>query len=139
MFIEIRTYRLKNGAVPAYLGAVAEGIAIQRRHLGALVGYYSSEIGPINQIVHIWAFASLDDREARRSRLNADPEWQAFLPRIRNLIETAETKIMRPAAFSPTPPLPEAAEAEAARPDTARPDTAQPAAAQPDAARPDTA
>lgn len=134
MFIEIRTYRLKNGAVPAYLGAVAEGIAIQRRHLGALVGYYSSEIGPINQIVHIWAFASLDDREARRSRLNADPEWQAFLPRIRNLIETAETKIMRPAAFSPTPPLPEAAEAEAARPDTA-----QPAAAQPDAARPDTA
>lgn len=134
MFIEIRTYRLKNGAVPAYLGAVAEGIAIQRRHLGALVGYYSSEIGPINQIVHIWAFASLDDREARRSRLNADPEWQAFLPRIRNLIETAETKIMRPAAFSPTPPLPEAAEAEAARPDTARPDTAQPAAAQPDAA-----
>lgn len=132
MFVEIRTYRLKNGAVPAYLAAVTEGIAIQRRHLGTLVGYYSSEIGPINQIVHIWAFASLDDREARRSRLNADPEWQAFLPRIRDLIETAETKIMKPAAFSPTPPLPEAAEAEAAH---AEP----PAAAPPAAARPDTA
>lgn len=134
MFIEIRTYRLNNGAVPAYLAAVAEGIAIQRRHLGALVGYYSSEIGPINQIVHIWAFASLDDREARRARLNADPEWQAFLPRIRDLIETAETKIMRPAAFSPTPPLPEAAEAEAAHAESPRP-----AAARPDTARPDTA
>lgn len=130
MFVEIRTYRLKNGAVPAYLAAVAEGIAIQRRHLGALIGYYSSEIGPINQIVHIWAFASLDDRETRRSRLNADPEWQAFLPRIRDLIETAETKIMKPAAFSPTPPLPEAAEAAHAEP---------PAAAPPAAARPDTA
>ncbi|MFO1074428.1 MAG: NIPSNAP family protein [Geminicoccaceae bacterium] len=66
MYIEIRTYRLKNGGIPAYLAAVADGIAIQRRHLGTLVGYYSSEIGPINQIVHIWAFASLDDREARR-------------------------------------------------------------------------
>jgi hypothetical protein len=105
MFIEIRTYRLKNGSVPGYLAAVAEGIAIQRRHLGTLIGYYASEIGPINQIVHVWAFASLDDREARRTRLNADPDWQAFLPRIRDLIEVAETKIMKPAAFSPVPTL----------------------------------
>lgn len=105
MFIEIRTYRLSNGSIPAYLAAVSEGIAIQRRHLGTLVGYYSSEIGPINQVVHIWAFASLDDREARRARLNADPEWQAFLPRIRDLIEVAETKIMKPAPFSPLPTL----------------------------------
>ena len=105
MFVEIRTYRLRNGTVPAYLAAVAEGISIQRRHLGALVGYYSSEIGPINQIVHIWAFASLDDREARRARLNADPEWIAFLPRIQDLIEEAESKIMKPAAFSPAPTL----------------------------------
>ncbi|MFO1144566.1 MAG: NIPSNAP family protein [Amaricoccus sp.] len=105
MFVEIRTYRLRNGGVPAYLAAVAEGIAIQRRHLGTLLGYYASEIGPINQIVHIWAFASLDDREARRTRLNADPEWQAFLPRIRDLIVEAETKIMKPAAFSPVPTL----------------------------------
>ena len=81
------------------------GIEIQRRHLGTLVGYFASEIGPINEIVHIWAFASLDDREARRARLGADPEWQAFLPRIRDLIEVAETKIMKPAAFSPVPTL----------------------------------
>lgn len=105
MYVEIRTYRLKNGTVPAYLAAVAEGIEIQRRHLGTLLGYYASEIGPINQIVHIWAFGSLDDREARRGRLNADPEWQAFLPRIRDLIEVAETKIMKPAGFSPVPRL----------------------------------
>lgn len=104
MFVEIRTYRLRNGTIPAYLAAVGEeGIAIQRRHLGTLVGYYASEIGPINQIVHIWAFASLDDREARRARLMADVAWQAFLPRIRDLIEIAETKIMKPAAFSPVP------------------------------------
>lgn len=99
MFYEIRTYRLKNGAVPTYLDAVAEGIEIQKRHLEHLVGYFFSEIGPINEIVHIWAFASLDDRQARRARLNADPQWQAFLPRIRDLIEVAETKIMKPAPF----------------------------------------
>lgn len=102
MFVEIRTYRLKNGAIPEYLKVVGEqGIAIQKKHLGTLVGYFSSEIGPINEIVHIWSFASLDDRQARRASLAADADWQAFLPRIRDLIVTAENKIMSPAAFSP--------------------------------------
>ena len=102
MFYEIRTYRLKNGAIPDYLKVVGEeGIAIQKRHLGNLVGYFSSEIGPINEIVHIWGFSSLDDRLARRGRLMADPAWRAFLPKIRDLIVTADTKIMTPAPFSP--------------------------------------
>jgi hypothetical protein len=102
MLYEIRTYRLKNGAIPDYLKVVGEiGIAIQKKHLGCLVGYFSSEIGPINEIVHIWGFESLNDRQARRANLGADPEWQAFLPKIRDLIVTAENKIMTPAAFSP--------------------------------------
>ncbi|MGV1836023.1 NIPSNAP family protein [Rhizobium rhizogenes] len=102
MFYEIRTYRLKNGTIPQYLKVVEEeGIAIQNAHLGNLVGYFFSEIGTINEIVHIWAFTSLDDREARRQRLAADPQWRAFLPKIRDLIEVAENKIMKPASFSP--------------------------------------
>ncbi|AYG63682.1 NIPSNAP family protein [Rhizobium jaguaris] len=102
MFYEIRTYRLKNGAIPQYLKVVEdEGIAIQKAHLGNLVGYFYSEIGTINEIVHIWAYASLDDREERRQRLASDPQWQAFLPKIRDLIELAENKIMKPANFSP--------------------------------------
>ncbi|SCX10971.1 hypothetical protein DSM25559_0980 [Agrobacterium rosae] len=102
MFYEIRTYRLKNGAIPAYLDVVEkEGIEIQKAHLGELVGYFFSEIGTINEIVHIWGFTSLDDREKRRAALMADPAWQAFLPKIRDLIEVAENKIMKPARFSP--------------------------------------
>jgi len=102
MVYEMRTYRLKNGEIPAYLKVVEdEGIAIQKQHLGELVGYFFSEIGVINEIVHIWAFTSLDDREARRSRLLADTAWQAFLPKIRDLIEVAENKILKPAPFSP--------------------------------------
>jgi len=102
MYIEIRTYQLKNGSVPAYLKAVEEsGIAIQQQHLGQLIGYFSSEIGPVNEIVHIWGYSSLDDRQKRRAALAADPNWQAFLPQIAPLIERAENKIMLPAAFSP--------------------------------------
>lgn len=102
MLYEMRTYRLKTGAVPAYVKLVAEeGIALQQSHLGQLVGYFTSEIGPLNEIVHIWAYASLDDRAARRARLNADPAWLTFLPKIQALIETMENKILLPTAFSP--------------------------------------
>ena len=102
MFYEMRTYRLKTGTVPAYVKLVAEeGIALQKSHLVQLVGYFTSEIGPLNEIVHIWAYASLDDRAARRARLNAAPAWLAFLPKIQALIETMENKILLPTAFSP--------------------------------------
>lgn len=82
MFYEIRTYRLRNGAIPTYLKVVEEeGIAIQRKHLGELVGYFFSEIGPINEIVHIWAYPSLDERERRRAALMNDAAWRIFFPR----------------------------------------------------------
>ena len=102
MIYEMRTYRLRTGTLPAYLKLVEqEGIAIQKSHLGTLVGYFFSDIGPLNQIVHIWAFAGLDDRETRRTVLAADPRWQEFLPKLQALIEVMENKILKPTAFSP--------------------------------------
>ena len=102
MFFEHRCYRLKTGTVPGYLKLVEEeGIAIQQSHLGKLVGYWFTEVGTQNEITHIWAYPSLDERERRRAALAADPAWQAFIPKIQALIESMETKIMKPAAFSP--------------------------------------
>lgn len=102
MIYEMRTYRLRTGTVPSYLRLVEEeGIAIQKEHLGRLIGYFSSEIGPLNEIVHVWAYAGLDDRDRRRNALAADPRWQTFLPKIQALIEVMENKIMKPTAFSP--------------------------------------
>ncbi len=102
MIYEMRTYRMKVGSVPAYLKLVEEdGIAVQKEHLGRLVGYFSSEIGPLNEIVHVWAYADLVDRAERRARLAADPRWRTFLPKIQAFIETMDNKILLPAAFSP--------------------------------------
>jgi len=102
MFYEMRTYRLKVGALPAYLKLVGEeGLAIQKKYLGDLVGYFSTDIGPLNQIVHIWRFQGLDDRDMRRKQLLADAQWQAFMPKLQALIEEMECKILCPTAFSP--------------------------------------
>lgn len=102
MIVEERIYRLKTGTLPTYLRLVEEqGIAIQQRHLGHLIGYFHSEIGTLNQIVHLWAYEDFADRCRRRDALAADPAWQAFVPQIQALMESMENKILKPAAFSP--------------------------------------
>lgn len=102
MIYELRTYRLRAGATPEYVRLVAEeGIAIQQSHLGNLIGYFVSDIGPLNQIVHIWAFNDLNDRETRRAALIKDAAWLAFIPKIQALIEEMESKILKPTSFSP--------------------------------------
>jgi hypothetical protein len=100
MIYEIRTYRLKTGATPEYLRLIGEEcIAIQKSHLGTLFGYFQADIGPLNEIVHIWAYADIADRERRRAALLEDPRWRALLPQIQSHIETMENKIMKPAPF----------------------------------------
>lgn len=102
MIYEHRTYRLKNGTVPEYLRLVGEvGLPIQRRHLGQLIGYFTTDIGVLNEITHIWAFADHADRTQRRAELMADPDWQEFLPKIQVLIREGSSKILTPVPFSP--------------------------------------
>ena len=102
MIYEMRTYSLKIGSVPEYLRVYQEtGMEVQRRVLGNLVGYFFSEIGPLNQIVHIWAYEDFGERQRRRAELAKEPAWQACLAKLLPLIVTQENKIMLGAPFSP--------------------------------------
>ena len=102
MIVEQRTYTLHPGTVPEYLRHYqAEGLAIQRSILGNMVGYFYTEIGPLNQIVHMWAYQDLADRGRRRATLQADPEWRAYTAKVRPFLMSQETKILIPAPFSP--------------------------------------
>lgn len=102
MIVEHRTYRLRPGTVPQFMAAYQAGpLDLQRRILGNLLGYFVTEIGPLNETVHLWGYDSLDDRARRRAALMAEPEWRAFLTAVLPLIETQETKILLPTPFSP--------------------------------------
>lgn len=56
----------------------------------------------VNQVVHIWAYESLDDRLVRRAD-GPDERWQTFSRKNRELaaVERLESVLMRPTAFSP--------------------------------------
>ncbi|HEX7124214.1 MAG TPA: NIPSNAP family protein [Thermodesulfobacteriota bacterium] len=102
MILEERTYTLHPGKVGEYFSLYEkEGMAIQVPILGRLVGYFSSEIGELNQVVHMWAYESLEERTRRRAELMADPRWKAFVPKLLALVQKMETRILVPAPFSP--------------------------------------
>ena len=97
MIIEERIYRLKPGAIARYRDLyLAEGKDIQTAILGDMVGYYFTEFGPQNQIVHLWRYESYEEREKRRAKLFADPQWLSFVEKTADLIETQENKILKP-------------------------------------------
>ncbi len=100
MFVEQRLYTFAPGKGGEFDRLYqAEAREVQERHLGAPIGYYYSEIGPLNQVMTLWAYETLNDRVERRERLFKDPEWMAFLVKARALVVTQETRILKPASF----------------------------------------
>lgn len=100
MFVEERIYTLVPGKAPDFLKLYEEeGMAIQARHLPYMVGYYSSEIGTLNLIVHLWAFDDINQRVKLREQMVADPDWQDYLKKLMPLIVDQQSRILRPAPF----------------------------------------
>jgi hypothetical protein len=102
MIVEERNYAF----APAELGHFLElyereGVQIHTRILGTLIGYFKTEVGQdLNEVVHLWGFADMNDRAERRRALWTDPEWLVFAAkspvplRMRN-------RILTPTNFSP--------------------------------------
>src|SRR4051812_13388265 len=96
----MREYTMQPGKLADYLRLYEdEGLSVQQQILGNMLGYYQTEIGALNQVVHLWAYESFSDREERRARLAKSPEWQAYLQKMRPLLSHQATRIMRPAPF----------------------------------------
>jgi hypothetical protein len=103
MIVDVRTYTLVPRKLPKYVELFeTHALPVMRRHGLELMGYYTSQIGPLNQAVHLWRYDSLADLEAKRAARDADPAWGGFLSLTEGMVVMQESKIMRPASFSPT-------------------------------------
>ncbi|AWB33165.1 NIPSNAP family protein [Orrella marina] len=104
MFVEQRTYTLIPTAnVSDYLRIYKDtgALALQRKILGNLLGYYVTEFGMLNTLVHLWGYSSLEERTRRRQLLSQEPAWQDYLAQVRPMIQQMENRIMVPTDFSP--------------------------------------
>lgn len=101
MIIDHRTYTVRHGHMKQYLEQFERiAMPIQKRHLGRHLGSFVSDIGPLNQVLHIWLYEDIADRERRRQNMADDPEWQEFLKLNAGSFVEQENKIMKPTAFT---------------------------------------
>jgi hypothetical protein len=102
MIVEERIYTLYPGKQAEYLKLYQEeGLEVQSRILGRMVGYFTTEVGPLNQVIHMWGYDSFEERLRRRAELFRDPTWLGYVAKIRPLILSQENKILLPTPFSP--------------------------------------
>lgn len=104
LIIDHRTYDFHPRLMPAWLEAYEKlGLPVQQKHLGQFLFMGVGECGPINQVVFMWAYAGLGDRERRRAAMAADPGWAAFNAETAKVapLKTQTTMILRPTAISP--------------------------------------
>ncbi|MDP6341975.1 MAG: NIPSNAP family protein [Alphaproteobacteria bacterium] len=103
---ELRTYTL-------YVGKMAEAVGYYR-DLGwpalekggfdqKLVGYFTSDVGTLHQLVHLWRFDDDADRRDFWGRLFQDADFMAFAGNIRPLIMTQQVQLLLEAPWGPHP------------------------------------
>jgi hypothetical protein len=104
MIYEQRTYDIQPQHFAAYL-KLFETVGMQVRaggQYGKLIGFWSTEIGPLNRVVHIWAYESVEARSQARKALMQDAVWvQQFLPQALPMIAQMESCLLNPVVFSP--------------------------------------
>ena len=101
MIYDMRIYDLKPGTVPEYMAAVRElALVIRQDHGVKLAGWYYTDIGTLNRVVHIWAYEDFAHFEKARAAVRSDPRWiNDYIPRVRGLIVKQQDQIMQGADF----------------------------------------
>ena len=92
---EFRTYTLKPGSVAQAEKNFGEALPNRVKN-SPLAAFWHTEIGPLNQIIHVWEYENLQHRADVRAQ--PVPGWP---PKIQEFILTMESEIWVPPPFSP--------------------------------------
>ena len=106
MIYEMRIYTLCPGGIQPWLDLYEEhALPVLSKVDGmSLVGYFKTETGQLNRIVHIWSYADLAARSRAFEHLGQDTGWiENFSKPARAYLVAQETTLMSPVRFSPLP------------------------------------
>ena len=92
---EMRTYDLKPRSLPEFEKRTADKIE-GRLKLSKLGGYWRTEVGPLNQVVHIWPYDDLNQRSEIRAKAVAEGGWP---PDNAEFTLEMQSEIYNPAPF----------------------------------------
>ncbi len=97
MIYELRTYTVKPGTIGDMVKAASTvSREIRGDDYGKLEGYWSTEIGPLNQVMHLWSYSDLNERERLRAELASNPRWTGeYTPLIYPLLMRQEVRLLK--------------------------------------------
>ncbi len=97
---ELRWYRTQVGRAGEWLGYFKDVMPTREKYMRR-VGLWQTEMGPLNEVVHMWVYRDLKDRADSRAALAKDPAWQAFLARAVPLLLHMQAIVLVPTPASP--------------------------------------
>jgi hypothetical protein len=105
MLDELRTYTLKPGGVGNMVKAASTvEHDIRRDSYGKLEGYWFTDIGPLNQVMHLWSYTDFSERARLRDQLAKNPRWAGeYAPLVGPLILRQDIRLLD-AVISPIAP-----------------------------------
>jgi len=80
-----------------YETQVERGFDAIKPVLDRLIGYFSTVSGPLEQVVHLYAFASLEDWRDRLHGLYDVPELLPYFEKVRPIMLAQENHVLLPA------------------------------------------
>ncbi len=101
---ELRTYSVVVGKMGEVVSLYAnEGWPALARHPQKLVGYFTGDVGALNELIHVWKFDDDADRRAFWAGGLADPDFLAFVGKLRPLLREQSNKLVTAAPWGPHP------------------------------------
>lgn len=97
MIYEVRTYNVTPHRVPEVINRFGEAYE-ERAKISPMLGLFYTEIGPLNQIIHIWPYESVDERARIRAEAAKLDSWP---PNIAEFMELQSAEIFHPFSFMP--------------------------------------
>jgi NIPSNAP len=96
MIYELRTYTVKPGTLGDMVKAASTvSRDIRGNDYGKLEGYWSSEIGPLNQVMHLWSYSDFNERARLRAELAKNPRWTSeYTPLIYPLLMRQDVRLL---------------------------------------------
>jgi hypothetical protein len=94
--VDLRIYTIRLRRMAEFLDVFDRlAMPVQLKYLGRPLGMFTSAVGTLNQVVHLWEFDSMGEFEARHAARDKDPEWPAYLSASADLIIAQENRFLR--------------------------------------------
>ena len=101
MIIEMRTYNIKVGRLNDFINIYDKEIrAMHTKILGNQIGFFFSEFGELNQVVHLYGYKNFEDRKKRREKLIKRKEFLNYLQKVSPMIVSQKSQLMNGTKFS---------------------------------------